>query len=152
MELLLLLPSSYLLPVINSILAIGVISTLFTFIVLDKISPVLTGYNTLFKIISIIVLLFGVYTKGGYTTEQIWREKLSKVENELKIANEKSTSANALINQTVVTEIKEVKVKGADIIKYVNREVVKYNNTCVIPQSVVNAHNAAASNSPIQEN
>jgi hypothetical protein len=37
-----------------------------------------------------------------------------------------------------------VKERGKDIVQFVDREVVKYDNKCEIPQPFVDAHNRAA--------
>jgi hypothetical protein len=37
-----------------------------------------------------------------------------------------------------------IRQKGDDIIKYVDKEIVKYDNQCVIPEDVIRVYNEAA--------
>ena len=36
------------------------------------------------------------------------------------------------------------KLRGDDIVKYVDKEITKYNNICEIPKEFIDAHNHAA--------
>ena len=51
---------------------------------------------------------------------------------------------NIKLVEKVVTKTQVVKQRGEDIIKYVDKEIVKYDNTCVIPKEFIEAHNRAA--------
>ena len=44
----------------------------------------------------------------------------------------------------VVKDTQVVREKGKTITQYVDREVVKYDNKCELPNEVIRAHNAAA--------
>ena len=148
------LPDAFLGFIINSILAIGVVGTFFSFVILNRILsffPPLANYYRILQVVSIVTLTLGVYLKGGYSTEMMWRERVAEVEAKLKIAEAKSAEVNTVVETKVVNKIKEVKVQGEKIIEYVDREVVKYDNTCPIPKEVVKAHNAAALNKPVEE-
>ena len=46
--------------------------------------------------------------------------------------------------EKVVTKRELVRLQGSEVIKYVDREVVKYDENCKIPEPVVEAHNKAA--------
>ena len=65
-------------------------------------------------------------------------------------AEAKSVVENVKIVEKVVTKTKVVKEKGQDVIKYVDREVVKYDvkfapgGECEIPKEFIKAHNEAA--------
>ena len=148
------LPDSFLGFIVNAILAIGVVGTFLSFVVLNRILrffPPLASYYRILQIASILMLTVGVYLKGGYSTEMMWRERVAEVEAKLKEAEAKSVEVNTVVETKVVNKIKEVKVQGEKIIEYVDREVVKYDNTCPIPKEVVKAHNAAALNKPVEE-
>lgn len=158
MWLLHLLPDSFLLLIVNCILVLGIVGTFFSFVILNRVLrffPPLANYYRAFQTISVVLLLSGVYLKGGYSTEMTWRERVSEVEAKLKVAEEKSNQANVKIVTKVVKKLELVRTRGDDIIKYVDREVVKdkevikFVENCPIPQVIINTHNAAALNKPI---
>lgn len=142
------LPANFLLTIINSIFIIGLLGTI-VFIIFGNVLSL--KWSSLWLAVFVILLASGVYLKGGYSTELAWREKVNALTEQIKEAEAKSEAATTIIEEKVVTQVKEVKVKGDKIVEYVDREVVKYNNSCIIPKEVVNAHNAAALNIPVEE-
>jgi hypothetical protein len=89
--------------------------------------------------------------------EQDWRERVREVEAKLEVAEKRSAEVNTEIVTKIVTKTKLVTQRGDDIIKYVDREVVrdkeviKFVENCPIPEIIINTHNAAALNRPIEE-
>lgn len=106
--------------------------------------PLVWQYQLPFKVLGIALLSLGVYFRGGYSVEQAWRERVAEVEAKLKVAEEKSTKENTRIETRVVQKTEYITRRGQDIVQYVDREVAKYDNTCVIPKPFVEAHNRAA--------
>jgi sugar-specific transcriptional regulator TrmB len=92
----------------------------------------------------VIVLLSGVYFKGGYSTEMLWREKVREVEARLEEAKKESAKVNTVVETKVVTQTKVIKEKADELIKYVDREVIKEVDNCKIPAEVLEVHNEAA--------
>ena len=74
-------------------------------------------------------------------------------EMEKKIAKAEADSAltNIEIVEKIRVETQVIHEKGEQIIKYVNKEIVKYDHMCDLPEVVVTVHNAAALNKPIEE-
>jgi hypothetical protein len=153
------LPDTFLAFIVNAILIIGVVSTFISFVILNRLLimfPPLANYYRIAQIVSIIILLAGVYFKGGYSTEMIWRDRVAEVEAKLKEAEAKSAEVNTVIETKIVNRVKEIKVQGDEVIKYVDREIVKYDTKflpgeiCEIPKEVISAHNAAALNKPVE--
>lgn len=142
------LPANFLLTIINAIFIIGLLGTI-VFIIFGNVLSL--KWSSLWLAVFVMVLASGVYLKGGYSTELAWREKVNALTEQIKEAEAKSEAATTIIEEKVVLQVKEVKVKGDKIVEYVDREVVKYDNSCIIPKEVVNAHNAAALNIPVEE-
>lgn len=141
------LPDGFLSFVINSILVLGLVSTVLSFFVINRILRMFPGMASYYRIaqaVSIAVLTLGVYLKGGYNTEMQWRERVTELEEKLKVAQDESKKANAVVETKVVTKTKVVKEKADTIIQYVDREIVKYDNACPIPKEVIDVHNEAA--------
>jgi hypothetical protein len=91
-----------------------------------------------------------VYFKGGYSSEMAWRERVAEMEKKVAEAEQQSQVANVVIYKKGAEKIQIIREKGEIIKEYVDREVTKYDNTCVIPNEVVRAHNAAARNEEIK--
>ena len=141
------LPDTFLQFIVNAVLITGIISTILFCFLLNKILrffPPLAAYYKAMQIGSIVILLAGVYFKGGYATEMIWRDKVKEVEAKLAAAEAESKKENIKIVERVVKKTEVVQRRGQDIIQYVDREVTKYDNTCVIPKEFIKAHNDAA--------
>ncbi len=142
------LPDSFLLYVVNGILIVGAISSFLAFFVLHKILnkfPALAPYHLLFQIVSAVLLVAGIYFKGGYGVEMEWREKVAKVEAELAEAKKESEKVKIVVQEKVVTKTKVIKEKADTVIKYVDRPVIQeFDKTCPIPKEAIDVHNEAA--------
>lgn len=153
MWLLHMLPTALLDYVVNSILIIGITLTVLSFLFLSpvlRLIPAIAGYYKVFQFISVAILCTGIYVKGGYSTEKIWRDKVAEVEEKLRIAENKSDKVNEVIKEKVVYKNLIIKEKGDEIIKYVDREVikkeevVKFLENCPIPVDIIKIHNQGA--------
>ena len=142
------LPDSFLLYVVNGILVVGAISSFLAFFVLHKILnkfPTLAPYHLLFQIVSAVLLVAGIYFKGGYSVEMEWRAKVAELEAKLKVAEEKSQQVNTVIQEKVVVQTKVVREKADTIVKYIDRPAVAdFDKKCPIPKEVIDIHNEAA--------
>ena len=64
--------------------------------------------------------------------------------SKLAAAELKSQEKNIEIQTKIVKQTQVIKERGEDIIKYIDREVVKYDNICPVPKEVIKALNDAA--------
>lgn len=118
-------PDSFLTWVIHAILVGGAVGTFLSFFLLHRIVrwfPALAPWHLLIQIISVALLVGGVYFKGGYDTEASWRAKVKEAEAKVAIAEQQSEKLNEDLKaeqkkkqkvrveyyNTVKTEIKEV--------------------------------------------
>lgn len=153
MWLLHLLPDSFLAFVVDAVLLGGILSTVLTCFLLKhviRLIPALSPHVKIAQIASILLLLSGVYFKGGYSAEMAWRERVREMEARVAQAEEQSQAANNKLADGGKEKIKIIREKGIIIKQYVDREVSKYDNQCVIPSAVVKAHNAAAENKELK--
>jgi hypothetical protein len=150
-----LLPDNFIAWVVNTILIAGAVVTAAGFFV--RFIPFVNTYRIPVQIVGILLLTTGVYFQGGYTTEMAWRERVREVEAKLAAAETRSAEVNTEIVTRIVTKTKLVTQRGDDIIRYVDREVVrdqeviKFVENCPVPEIIVNTHNAAALNRSIEE-
>ena len=106
--------------------------------------PVINTYKTPAQIVGVIILAFGLYLEGGLAHKKEIELKVAELEKKLAEANAQSQEKNTEIVTKVVKDTRVIRQKGDDIIKYVDREIVKYDNQCVIPDDVIRAYNEAA--------
>lgn len=153
MWLLHLLPDSLLAFIVDAVLIGGVLATVVTCFLLKhliRLIPALSPHIKLAQIASVLLLLSGVYFKGGYSSEMAWRERVREMEAKVAAAEAESRSANEKLDARGKEKTKIIREKGQIIKQYIDREVTRYDNTCVIPNEVVRAHNAAARNEAVK--
>jgi hypothetical protein len=66
------------------------------------------------------------------------------MEEKVKIVEKKVVVTNTKIKDKIVVVNRLIEKKGKDNVQYIDREVVKYDSTCVIPKEFVKAVNEAA--------
>jgi uncharacterized membrane protein YeiB len=93
---------------------------------------------------SVVAILFSIYMIGAISNNDAWLARVKDLEVKVVEAEAKSAAANTDIVEKTVTKVQVVKERGQDIVRYVDREVVKYDTTCIIPKEFVSAHNKAA--------
>ena len=108
--------------------------------------PFVALYRLPIQIISTLILSFGLYLEGGIANEASWKMKVKELEAKIAVAEAKSEKVTTEVVTQVITKKQIIKEKGATITEYIDREVVKYDSVCPIPEAVVRAHNAAALN------
>ena len=96
------------------------------------------------KLASVAALAVSIYLLGMLYVNNWWKDKAAKLEQQVVELAAKSSETNTVIEKKYITKTEVVKVRGDDVIKYVDREVVKYDSQCVIPPEFVSAHNRAA--------
>ena len=139
--------------IVNGILILGIMMTLISFFALNyilRLIPGLSVYHTSIQVASVLILTAGVYFKGGLSTELIWRQKVEKVQKELDIANSKAKEKIIEVQEKVVYRDRIIKERGEDLIKFIDREIVKkekiikYIEQCPVPNELIEIHNQAA--------
>lgn len=142
------LPDAAILWFCNILLLVGIVLTVAGFFA-HRI-PLVWQYQLPFKVLGIALLALGVYFRGGYAVEAEWRERVAEVEAKMARAAEESQAVNNKLADKGKEKVKVIREKAVIVKQYVDREVTKYDNTCVIPNEVVRAHNAAARNEEIK--
>ena len=108
-------------------------------------------YKFAFKWGGIAAVALGLFLEGCLLTQQAWEMQVSELQDKVKLSEEKAAQINTEVVEKLVTQTQVVHDKGDQIIKYIDREVTKIDNTCEIPPIVIAVHNAAATNTPIDE-
>ena len=139
--------------VVHAVLVTGIVGTFLTFAVLNRVlllMPMLAPYYRALQAISILFLVGGIYLEGSYSTEMAWRERVREMEAKVAAAEAQSQAANEKLATKGKEKIKVIREKGVVVKQYIDREVTKYDASCVIPPAVVKAHNAAAKNEELK--
>ena len=139
----------------------AVLSSLYWLIIAAGVTGVLAGwlgkwipfYGNYVKIlqpVGIVLLVLGVWLRGGYDTEMAWRAKVAEAEARVAVAEQQSKETNTVIEQKIVEKTKVIKGKTEYITQYLDREVVKkeeiikYIEQCPVPKEIIDIHNQAA--------
>lgn len=136
------LPDSFLIWVINAILLTGVVGLVASFF--TKYIPFISQYKLPLQLISIVLLVAGVYFRGGYDTEMDWRKKVSDLEEKVKVSEQQSKEANVKIKTVIVEKtklIREQQVVYKERIKEVEKKI---DAQCKVLPEAVDILNQAA--------
>jgi hypothetical protein len=144
----------------------GIISFVLAFFVLHKILnkiPGLSKYALTFQIVSAILLSAGIYFKGGYSTEMMWRDRVKELETKVAASEVESKKENVVVEEKIVKQKEYIKGKTEYITRYIDKietkeiikevqgpekvrieEVIKYIENCPVPKELIDVHNTAA--------
>ena len=111
---------------------------------LMKFIPFVYMYRTPIQIGSIVAIVVGTFMLGAVWNDEEWRRRVAEMEQKVAAAEAKSAEENVKIITKIVKKTEVVRIKGEETIKYIDKEVVKYNDRCEIPNELVNALNTAA--------
>lgn len=129
--------------------AVGVLGFLLTYFLKFVPIPFVYMYKNPIQIASIALIVFATFMYGGAYNNDAWMAKVKEMEAKVAIAEEAAKKENVRIEEKVVEKTKVVKEKGDEIIKYIDREVVKkeevvkFIENCPIPKDIVDIHNQA---------
>ena len=124
-----------------AILFLGLIGFLITYLLKFIPIPAIYMYKAPIQIVSVIMIVIGVYMAGSIANNEAWEAKVKEVQSKLAEAEAKGAIETVKIVEKVVVQQKIIKEKGKDIVQYVDREVVKFDTTCVIPKEFIKALN-----------
>jgi hypothetical protein len=142
------LPDAMVALVVYTIIAVG--AGLIIVSMLTRWIPGVSGYRTPLQVFGAVALMFGIYLQGGRANEAEWQARVQELELKLAQAQVESGKKNIEVQTQIVTKTRLLREKGDDIIRYIDREVVKnqevvrYIEQCPVPKEIIDAHNAAA--------
>ena len=142
--------------IFHAILLAGVLGLLASIVL--KFIPVISTYKLPIQVGAILLIVTGVWFEGAMSNQAAWEARVAEMQVKVAEAQAKSQETNVQIITKTVKKLELVRTRGDDIINYVDREVVKdrevikFVENCPIPQIIINTHNAAALNQPIEAN
>ena len=139
-------PDVFLAWIINTILITGIVgfvaSFFFGFVV--RWIPTIAPYHLLIQVISIVLLVAGVYFKGGYSVEMAWRERVAELEAKIAISEQKSKEVNEKIVTVYKDRVKVVKETQIVVQEKIKTVEVKIDSQCKITDETADILNQAA--------
>ena len=106
--------------------------------------PFIYMYRKPIQIGSVLAIIFGTFMSGAIYDNEAWEARVREMEAKVAKAEQQSKEENEKINDKV-EKVKEKIVQKQVVVKqYIDREVVKYDNSCVIPKEFIDVHNKAA--------
>jgi len=126
----------------------GLLGLLATYVM--KFIPFVYVYRTPIQAISVLAIAIGTYMSGAISNEEAWQARVKEMEAKVAAAEIESQKENVKIVERVVKKTEYITRKGQDIVKYVDREVVKYDTKfmpsgqCELPKEFIKALNDAA--------
>lgn len=140
------IPDAFLQWVVNAVLIAGLagvaVTTAFKFFI--KYFPWIIPYRTLLQVISLVLLVAGVYFKGGIGVEMEWRAKVAELEKKVAAAEEKSKEKNVEIQKVYVDKIKTVKETQVVIQEKIKEVQVNIDSQCKITTETIDILNNSA--------
>lgn len=140
------IPDSFLIWVINLVLLAGVIGTtasvLFKLVI--RYFPWFIPYRLILQLVSVILLIIGVYLRGGYSVEADWRARVAELEAKVAASEKQSKEANVQIQKVYVDRVKVVKEKQIVIQEKLKTVEVKIDANCKVVPEAISILNEAA--------
>ncbi len=120
------------------LLASGLIGFLLSYL------PQLKTYELVIKSFGFMTIAATIFILGMLHADSAWKSAASELEAKVVELSKQSAAVNEVIKEKTVTKIQVVRVRGQDVVNYIDREVVKSDGSCTIPPTFVTAHNRAA--------
>ena len=137
-----LLPDSFILFIVYTVLAAGGVLTGLSYLI--KWLPGISAYKLPMRVGGIFLLICGVYFYGGYSTEMQWRERVSEMEAKVADAEKKSAKTNTVIKKVYVDRVKRVTEQKVVIQDRIVKEKEIIDKDCRVPPEAISILNSAA--------
>jgi hypothetical protein len=113
-------------------------ATFFSFI------PFVSTYTTPIKIVSIVLLVIGVWFEGGISNNNAWLAKVKELEFQVAKAEAKSNEANALLTSQLAAKNKEIAKAQSELRIRIKEMANTIDAECKVPSIAINILNEAA--------
>lgn len=104
----------------------------------------LKSYQVPIKIVGVVLVAASIFVFGLEHADTRWQQAAQELQAKVQVAEAESKAVNAQVETKVVTRTQVVKQRGETVVRYIDREVVKIDESCKIPPEFVRAHNQAA--------
>ncbi len=119
-------------------LLLYIISKLVTWI------PLMNQYKLPVELLGVIVLVCGAFLFGGYGVEMSWRAKVAELQEQIKVAEEKSQEVKIQIQEKIVYKTKVVKERETVYVDKIIEIAKEVDAKCDVDPRVIEQINNAA--------
>lgn len=126
------------------ILLAGVVGYLATYLLKFIPIPFIYMYKNPIQLGSVALIVFGTFMSGAIYDNNAWEERVRELEAKMKVAEQQSIEANDKINQKTDNQKEKIVERQVVLKQFVDREIVKYDGNCVIPQEFIDAVNRSS--------
>jgi hypothetical protein len=96
------------------------------------------------QVVSVIILLFGVYMEGSISNQKKWEARVAELETKVIKAEADSKVANAKLKTVYIDRVKILKEKQIVLEKQIVEVANKIDAKCEVTPEVINILNEAA--------
>jgi hypothetical protein len=101
-------------------------------------------YALLLKWGGLVVLVTSLFLEGALYDYNVMQARIEEAKQQTADYELKNKELNDKLSQKSNVTKQKIQVKKEYVTRYIDKEVTKYDNTCVIPKPFVDAHNQAA--------
>lgn len=101
-------------------------------------------YALMLKISGIIGFAVATFLEGALYDYNVMQARIEEAKQQTAEYEQKNKLLNEKLAKKATVTKEKIKVKKEYVTRYIDREVKKYDNTCVIPKPFVDAHNQSA--------
>jgi len=147
------IPDAFLAWAINTVLITGIIgfAASFFFGYVVRWIPAIAPYHLLIQVVSIVLLVAGVYFKGGYSVEMAWRERVAELEAKIAISEQQSKEVNEKIVTVYKDRVKVVKETQIVVQEKIKTVEVMIDSVCKVTPESIDILNDAAANPGVKK-
>lgn len=105
--------------------------------------PFVYVYRQTLQLASVGAIIIGTFMSGAIYDNEAWLARVKEMEAKVAKAEEQAKEATAQIDEKLEADITQRAEKQVVINKYIEREIIKYNEVCTIPTEFIQVINKA---------
>ena len=106
--------------------------------------PFVGRYSLPIKIVSLLLLVFGLFMEGAITNEQVWQARVKELEAKIAESEKKIEKTNTKIKKVYVTKVKVIKQDKIVVQERIVREAAAIDKNCKVTPEAISILNEAA--------
>lgn len=106
--------------------------------------PFIYIYKTPIQLGSVVAITLGTFMLGASYNNGVWQARVKELEAKYQESQIKSQEETQTVVTQLITKREVIREKGDEVVRYIDREITKYNDSCVLPKEAIKAVNDAA--------
>ena len=128
--------------IFHSLFYLSIVSVILGF-VFGK-AKLIKQYALMLKISGVIGFAVATFLEGALYDYNVMQARIQEAKQQALEYEQKNKELNDKLAKKATATKEKIKVKKEYVTRYIDREVTKYDKTCVIPKEFVKAHNDSA--------